>query len=230
MRVGSVPCCVVGARPQLLCPSRILNSCSLARMLVCDGHHAMFCSSSDSDDSDSSSGDEASGNAEWATAAGSLSSEQVVSHLSRLEAEAATVPLAPLTGFEDVKDDFLGTQSMVHAFARHCREKGFAAEPFFLRKRRSTTLNLRNYSLGSDRAAALSLALHNLPLLMVCVVGLYTPSIRIMRQCARRILWLRCRFRVYGLVVSHSFSISASALPCGALPSYCSTLMSATTD
>ncbi len=64
-------------------------------------------------------------------------------------------------------NDFLGTQSVIHAYLRHCRDRGLAPESFFLRKKLSSTLDLRHYSIGSERTAGLALVLASLPMLQV---------------------------------------------------------------
>jgi hypothetical protein len=151
-----------------------------------DGDHKSDGGSRSGSDSDSDSDSDGGNGAEAKQDVGAgdgeggggptLTTAAVASHVGRLAQEAAV--LSPLSAFEagptpggtsltDPKEDFMATQSVVHAFARHCREHGFAAEPFFLRKKKTATLNLRNYSLGSDRAGALALALRSLPFLMV---------------------------------------------------------------
>ena len=97
---------------------------------------------------------------------------EVQSHLRRLQsqARAAYKPPGPHT-LAKFKDEFGDTQSMLHRYARHCRDVGIAPEAFFIRKKLSSTLDLRHFSLGRERAVALSLALASLPLLQVSVWG-----------------------------------------------------------
>jgi hypothetical protein len=89
---------------------------------------------------------------------------QLRAELSRLHREAQRMQVNSDPRFAN---DFVGSQSVVHAIVRHCRTAGLPPESFFVRKKKSSVLNLRNYSIGSQRAEALALALHALPFLMV---------------------------------------------------------------
>jgi hypothetical protein len=100
---------------------------------------------------------------------GSADVSAVASNLKRLrrQAKAAGTAFEPESLAAHFSNEFQGTQSVFHAYVRHCRDNGIPPEAFFLRKKVTNTLDLRHFSIGSKRAVALSLAISSLPLLQV---------------------------------------------------------------
>ena len=87
-------------------------------------------------------------------------------------------------------------QDVLHVYLRHCRTHGLAPEGLFLRKKLTPTLDLRHFSIGSQRALALSLALASLPFLQVwpsCVLHMPFLSFPCTATLVLLVFSLSCR-------------------------------------
>ena len=60
-----------------------------------------------------------------------LAEEALSAHQDEAALSASESVASDAVAVTDTKEDFVGTQSVLYAFARHCREHGFPAEPFF---------------------------------------------------------------------------------------------------